>query len=303
MPPEEKKDGSENAALLAAADDLWRSEKVEIALADGGTAHLSIMPRGRRVESLKPLLDQFLKAPERIKGTASIGDLGSFKDHVARFGVAGETAIFANPDAEAAGLTAVYDYSKPGAPGWHQHRAAYTCPMSEPWQAWMEKDAEPMTQTDFAAFLEDRIADVVVPDSAAQDAALSDFARLVGGTFATPQQLIELSRGLAIRADVRVKNAVNLSSGESTLQFEEAHNDIDGVPVKVPNFFLIVIPVFQAGATYRIPVRLRYRVSQGKIVWFYQLYRADRVFEDAFADVITAAKDTGYPVFVGAPES
>lgn len=293
-------DATTQGDVQAIGEQLAALHGAEIRTEQG--AVFAVLPTGKRIENLKPVLDAFLDFPERTKGEARIGDMGSFLAHVKRFGAVDDSAIFAHPDRRAPHLLAVYDYSAKDAPDWHQHRAKYACPVADEWLAWTGRDGQAMKQGDFAAFIEDRIGDVIVPDSAGADSAVQDFANLVGGVLASPQRLIEVSRGLSIAAEQKVKQAVNLASGEVSVAFEETHN-ATGNALKVPNLFVIAIPVFYAGASYRIPVRLRYRVKDGAITWSLHLYRADRVFDDAFGDVVTQAKASGVPVYVGAPES
>lgn len=159
-----------------------------------------------------------------------------------------------------------------------------------------------MAQADFAAFLEDRLQDLVVPDG--NDERIKAFAELVQGKWAFPTELLELSRGLTVNVASAVKNAVTLSSGEISVQWTETHQDGQGVPIKVANLFQITIPVFYAGTLYRIAVRLRYRVANGVVLWHYNLVRPDLVFDDAFrgvVDKVDAAIDG--EVFLGTPEA
>ncbi|TXH10344.1 MAG: DUF2303 family protein, partial [Hyphomicrobiaceae bacterium] len=49
--------------------------------------------------------------------------------------------------------------------------------------------------------------------------------------------------------------------------------------------------------------RLRYRVKDGALTFWYELWGIDRVFELAFTDVCNLARDqTGLPLFYGTPE-
>ncbi len=150
------------------------------------------------------------------------------------------------------------------------------------------------------------------------------FAVKLDVKFASPARLMEVARGLEVRAGQAVKNKVNLATGETEFVFEEKHTDASGAPLKTPAAFHILIPIFQGGAPYSIPVRLRYRVNAGAIVWFYELHRADLFFDDAMNDAIErtrrpvegsealaklpvgadgkpAAGGCGLPVMLGAP--
>lgn len=262
------------------------------------------VPKGREIVSLKKYLDEYRTTPERRKGTATLTDAESFIAHVNRFASAA-SAVFAKPDKAAPAFTAVYDYHPAGekatAADWLQHRAVYAPALSDEWKAWMAHNGRPMSQTDFAQFIEDRITDLVAPSL--EDEAVRQFVQMVQGDMAQPGDLLALSRGLQVNVASTVKNAITLSSGEIAVQYEEQHRDGAGAPIKVKNLFQIAIPVFYAGARYRMPVRLRYRLTGGNLSWTYLLYRPEVTFDDAFRGIVSEIQQgTTVPVYLGAPE-
>ena len=267
---------------------------------------------GLRSHSVKKFLDEFRVAPERRVGTATMLTLDSLINHINRF-KDDDSAVFANNSRDVPSLTAVFNYHRighDGAPRFGDHRAAYAFPLSDEWQAWVKHNGDSFSQSEFAEFLEDRIGDVEVPpdlmNAPLDDAptkALTMMLDRLGGNLAGPGKLMELSRGLKVTAEERVHQAQNLSSGESQIQFTHEHRDEQGQPLKVPNLFLINIPVFNSGDLFRVPVRLRYRVKGGAITWSYHLHRTDQVFDAAFNDAcVRVGELTGLPVFVGKPE-
>ncbi|MEN5300501.1 DUF2303 family protein, partial [Brucella sp. TWI559] len=69
---------------------------------------------------------------------------------------------------------------------------------------------------------------------------------------------------------------------------------------KVPGIFILSIAPFFMGEKVRIPVRLRYRMSNQKVVWFYNIYRPDLVItQQVEADLLTLTKQTELPSFAG----
>lgn len=281
-------------------------------------------PSGSAVHSLKKFADEYRVTPERRVGTAEMLDLASFIAHVNRFKDA-DSALFGDNDRAAPSLLSVLDYHErvniptellatdvaeqplSPSPRFGKHRTFYKFPLSDEWRAWHGHDGKTMVQADFAAFLEDRIGDVIPPpvDDGQPDAtdAMEQLGRLLGGNFASPSRLLELSRGMQVHQNEKVRNAVNISTGEVQITYEAAHQDAQGAPLKVPNLFLIGIPVFRSGEPYRVAVRLRYRVKDGSVIWHYQLYRADKVFDHAFEEAAAlAASATGLPLFTGKPE-
>lgn len=270
-----------------------------------GAAPFAVLPTGLKIESLRGLLDSYLLKPRRRAGVSSVRDVESFVAIVARFKSAA-SAIYADPNRAAPSLVAVFDYHPVGGKttdaDWMKHRAVYAPPLSDEWRAWNAKNGSWMPQGDFAAFIEERVMDLIVPQL--DDPKLKTFADLVEGTWAGPSQMVQLSRSLQVNVESVVKNAQTLSSGEVSIIFEEIHKDGAGSPLKVPTLFTIAIPAFYAGDLYRIAARLRYKVSNGKIAWLYQLVRPDLVFDDAFNGIVAKAKiDTELPVFIGTPEA
>lgn len=290
--------------------------KIEV---DGEEGVFLVLPQGLRAESIKKFVDEYRERPARKTGTVRLGDLASFIDLVERFKDS-ESVIFAraagqpsqNAGSQPPVLEAVFNYHEPthlaegtgdkGQPRFGDHRAIYAFPVSEEWLAWTRGNGKQMSQEEFAAFVEDRIGDVADPGQAS--GTLADFFRAkLGVEFATPARLMELSRGLSVRVGQRVRNAQNLATGEAQVQFIEEHADEAGVPLKIPGAFVLAIPVFQFGAPYQVAARLRYRLAGGSINWFYELHRADRIFDHAFKEACdTAQERTGLPLFIGSPE-
>jgi uncharacterized protein YfdQ (DUF2303 family) len=299
-------DDDTNSPMRDLAEWAQRRAAVNIVDLCDGVA-VAAVPRGTELKSIKPLLDEYRTAPERRRGTAQLGDLASFIAHVGRFKDA-DSALFAQRDPAKPSLTGVLNYHLAGpiasaAPRFGDHRAFYAFPLSREWKAWREKQGAPMAQGDFAAFLEDRIVDVIEPPNAetTPEDALLHLRAKIGGVFAGPAKLLDLSRGL--NAEQRVIGNVTLASGEATISFAEEHRDAAGDPIRVPSLFVIGIPIFDRGTVYRLAVRLRYRVKGGQVIWFYELYQADRAFDDAIGEAAASAQaETGLPLYYGTPE-
>ena len=258
--------------------------------------------RTGNISSAQSLIETFRQKPSRKTGTARALTLHAFIDLTNRHKTV-DSAVFADTDWRNPSFQAVIDYhvaESRGAADNLKHRTAYAFPASEEWKAWVEQNGEPMEQGKFAAFLEDRIADLSAPTDAERIWLERDF----GTTVATPAQLIQLSRGLQVNVDSVVKNVVNLATGEAQVVFEEMHTDGNGQPLRVPGIFMLSIAPFFMGEKVSLPVRLRYRKAGQKILWFYQMYRPDQfVTERVRADLTTVAEKTELPTFEGSPEA
>jgi len=252
---------------------------------------------------INDVLDAYRLLPARKNGTAKVETLTSFIDLTNRHKTT-NSAIFAATEWRKPSLTSVINYhhtgDESGLADHLDHRIVYDFPLSQEWQAWKNKDGEVMSQADFAAFIEDRIADLAAPD----EEETVDTAKLFATTVATPAKMVELSRGLAVHVDATVKQNTILQSGEGQITWVESHNGADGKPIQVPGLFIIRLAPFVGGEAVRIPVRLRYRVRGGSLVWSYQIYRPDL----AISEVVTAAiakvtQATNLPVYEGKPEN
>lgn len=292
--------------------DHFKPQIVPLSRGDKTKADVLVLPDGQdglKALSMKPFLDEFADHPERRKGTAEHTTIDSFIEHVNRF-KSEHSALFGDKVGQR--LLAVLNYhdkSAEGTPRYGDHCSNYSFPISDEWKAWKEYNGIYMDQAEFAEFLEERIVDVEVPPNV-EEAALDEpterlqkLCQLLGGRFADPAQLMELSRGLKITAEERVHNANNLSSGEIQIQFTHEHRDEQGQPVRIANLFLINVPVFRDGDLYRIPVRLRYRVRNGQIKWCYLIHKSENAMNDAVTGVCERAElKTELPLFYGSPE-
>lgn len=254
---------------------------------------------------LAPLFEAFRTHPSAKRGTATALTLASFIDLVNRHKLP-HSAVFADSNWRKPAFQAVIDYhaasieDDPCQPENLKHRIRYEFPLSEEWKAWVANDGEKMSQLDFAIFLENRIRELSSPTDAERIELERDFATRV----ATPSELIQLSRGLQVNVDAVVKAAHTLQTGEGSIQWEETHKDASGAPVKVPGVFVLSVAPFFMGEKVRIPVRLRYRPGNGRITWFYEIYRPDiHVTERVQEDLNAVAQQTSLPTFEGSPEA
>lgn len=253
------------------------------------------------VEGLHQLFEPYRLHPQRKRGIAEAQTFEAFCALTNRHKTE-HSAIFADTSWRNPAFTTVIDYhdiTNGGRADFGAHRICYSFPLSDEWNAWIENDGQPMKQDAFAWFLEDRAPELSAPTDHERAALEQQFAT----TIATPAQVVELSRGLAVNVDTRVKASKTLQSGEGQIQWEEAHNGADGQPLKVPGLFILNIAPFFMGDPVRIPVRLRYRVSRSEVSWFYQIYRPDlHITEHVRRTLADARVATDLPSFEGKPE-
>ncbi len=265
-----------------------------------GDVPFLLTPADFETHSLLELLqasDKRAPAPRRLIGCAKFTELASFIEHVLRFKDA-DSAVFMSGNT----LTAVYNYHKGtlseadpaviSSPRWADHRAAYVAPFSAQWALWTKNDGEQMTQEQFGEFIDQNIADIAAPTSPEDRAA----------GYVGAGQLSTMARNLVINASHRAERKINEQTGEINMIFSISNDE--QTSTKLPPGFLLGIPVFEAGAGYRVEAKFYLTRSGNGFKLSYKLARVPEVLKHAVDEIRNAvAKQTLLPVWAGSPES
>ena len=266
---------------------------------DGTDVAVLVARAGVTATPIQGALDAFATIPRSRAGKLSALDLGSFAGLVLRDYDAG-SVVLVDVSGAGASFEAVLDYHRSigGFEAGERHGQrhgreviTYSPELSDEWRAWTEQAGKPMTQGAFAEWIDEHLPDIADPGHLASDpdSTAAKFGQVYGFSadqaygYATPERMVTVSTGFQIREGAVLKSATNLSSGEVSMQYETTHSDEQGKPLNVPRRFLLSIPVFKREAAYLVPVKLSYRKQGGQIVWFFELYRADRFRDDAIA--------------------
>ena len=166
-------------------------------------------------------------------------------------------------------------------PGWCEHTATFKARRSVEFTTWMNTNRKQMTQVDFARFLEENMPDIVEPTSA---------------------ELLQVALTFEAKKSVEFSSGVRLANGQIQFQYDEV---VRGTAQKgrfeVPEQFTIGVPIHVNGPAYRIPVRLRWRLQEGKVVFWYEIVRPHRFIEDALKEIRErVANETAIPILAGA---
>lgn len=296
-----------HSALITHVERLGGAQTLQFTDQNDHVKAVAILPKGKKLHSLKPFMDEYRGAPDRITGTTWLDDELSFVRHVNEQ-KRKTTRLFCAATTAKPTMTAVYNYhgiAEDGTerPAFRDHRAVWPLRLSREWQAWTEASGKLMSALDFAEFLEQRVPDVYWGDEQ------SDWIKTMVSTLdlrlASSGSLVALSRNLAVNVNVAVRQAQTLSSGEIAMTYVEQHSDGEGQPLRVANAFLIRIPVVLGGPSFLLLARLRYRIAGGgKVSWAFDLTRTELVLEEAIRDICARVElETGLPVFQGTPEA
>jgi uncharacterized protein YfdQ (DUF2303 family) len=268
-------------APIASPDASYQTGGVTIT----GERHLALPP-GWTLQLLDD--EKFLPYPRRVRATAAVDDLASFIAYIERNTAAQPaTTVWCKTDPVDGALRFLAilndNEDEQDLAGWRDHRCAFEPRKSVEWLRWKAADRKQFSQLEFAAFLEDNRVDIATVDG-----------------LPTGAQMLELALNMEATQDVRFKSAIRLASGGVQLQFVQDDDAQTLARMQLFERFAIGIPVFWGGAPYRLDARLRYRVRDGRAVFWFELERADRVFDAAAATLIEQVREqSGVPFFFG----
>ncbi len=230
-------------------------------------------------------LENLLPIPTRKRGNVTLNDSESFVTYIKRHGSLASCVIYGAADFEIqqASLMAILNDHTEDIPAWRDHTATYTPIQTVEWKRWKKNNAQAMGQESFAAFLEENMGDIAtVPD------------------MPTGTDMLNMALEFEATSDKRFKSRMNLQGGGVNLLFVDQDNPDTEQRMKFYERFSLGIRVFLNGQPYRLDARLKYRQASGKLQFWYELIRPDRVFQDAVQTEFMVIKEaTGFPLLFG----
>ena len=231
--------------------------------------------------------EQLLPNPRRVNGAAKFADADSFLAYVNRYADSETTVAWCdfNPQTFHLSFAAVIDDHAKDLPGWRGHKAAFIPDLSAEWKAWKGKDREAMSQVTFAEWIQDHEADI---NSQRED-------------MPTSIQMLKMATEFQAHEEHSLKSAVRLQSGGVRLQYIADDDNATVEEMKLYEKFALGLPVFHGCDAWAIVARLKYRNAGGRLSFFYELQRADKVHESAAKDLITKVREGlgAVPLFMG----
>ena len=251
-----------------------------------GGMPFAIVPDGYRVKDVESMLP----APVRKRSKVTTTDTDGFIFYTQKHGQDGRTVIYADINAEASQFNLVAILDDHGSPvsdtQWREHRCQFEPAQAIEWKRWIGKDKQTFSQAEFATWLEDNLGDI---------AAVTNMP--------TGADILQMALGFEANANKRLRSKINLQSGGVQFEFVDDEDKDTRTSMEVFQRFTLGLPVFEGSTNaYPLEARLKYREKDGKVSFWFELIRPDRVFKDAVKDELTKIKDaTGFPVVAGKP--
>lgn len=246
--------------------------------------HLIAVPAGQKLETVDT--EDMLPRPRRIVAQAVVDSLESFVAYVKRHALP-QTAVWVklDPATSALSLVGQIEEHARGEPSWRRHSVTYTPRLSLEWMVWEKLDGQPQAQLAFALFIEKYIADVATVDG-----------------LPTGAQMLEMALAFEAVQDSRVKSHIRLQNGGAKFEFVGDDDAATVQRMEMFGKFAAGLPVFWGGDRYRVDARLRYSTRDGKVQFWYELIRPDKVHEAAARELIAKAGaelGAAVPIFMG----
>lgn len=213
--------------------------------------------------------------PRRINQSPCFIDAGSFVDYVNRFKTPA-SLIFAKVDHDSATLVAVLDYHKPeGAkPDYCQHHATFKTLATPEWAAWMTANRKAMNQVEFATWLEDNANLFVRPK-------LSDGQP--DTNYPSAAELLELVQTLHGHQNARFNTSLRMQTGAYSVNYEEdvdVKGQVGAGKIDLPKQIMGGFAIFQGGDAFQVPARLKVRVTERKMVLWFETIAVPQLIRD-----------------------
>ena len=243
------------------------------------------LPYGWKLEDAESVLP----CPRRKKASVSLSDDASFIAYLKAQGSLSDCTIWcdANYQKGEVGYTAILNDHGSGTHDqqWRDHIAKLSPAKSVEWQRWNAADRKNMSQLEFASFIEDNLGDIASAEG-----------------YPTGTAMLQMATCMEIAQDSTIKSAIRLQSGGVRMEYVEDSNAETVKSMEVFSKFALGLPVFWGGAAYQVEARLKYRLNVGKLSFWYELNRPDKVLEDAAKTLTeTIQEATGFPLFHGNP--
>lgn len=278
------------------ANETFQADGVR-ALLDAGVAVAGkvIMEHAGQPVVLVPeryKVERLALPPVKVARQVGFNDVESFSTYVNRFKTDG-TLLFATVTDTDCKIAAHLDYNASPVllagirdEGWSSHTATLVCVQTKEWKTWIENNGGPndaFSQVEFAQFLEDNERVFRAPAAA---------------------ELIELVTTLEGKSNVRFNSAVRLSNGKAKLDYEDDVSLTGGVgtgAIEVPTELICAIIPFENGPEpYEVRSRLRYRIGNRQIVFWYETITPHLVLRDAAKAVMDRVREmVTAPLLIG----
>jgi len=229
--------------------------------------------------------------PSRPRGTAKMRDVKSFIDLYNR---QKQNCSLVYATLDPARFLAVIDDHFPVKPSnilnedftsanWQEYRIDFTVPASHEWKVWTQQNRKPMSQLEFATFIEDNLPDIVEPSGS---------------------DMLTIALNFEASKDGRFVSNTRLDNGEVEFLWKEnIESNVGAQKIQMPPKIRLAIPVFENGELVDVNVRIKFRIVEQSLKIWYEIAQQHKIIDRAFREIWDEIeRKTKASILLGMPE-
>ena len=190
-----------------------------------------------------------------------------------------QTSLWCNQKLDQFSVTAVLNDL-----GWRDHRVMLSPRLSKQWETWIAKNGKHFEQAEFAAFMESNIRDISA------------------NSMPSGADILHMILNMESMQNVAFKSSTRLEDGSVQFAYIEESDAKTQAKIQMFSRFQLAIPVLHGGLLYPVDARLRYRIRDAKLIFWFELDHPELAFEtvmDEMLDKIGSA--LSLPIINGQP--
>jgi uncharacterized protein YfdQ (DUF2303 family) len=233
-----------------------------------------------RIEAVET--EKAAETPARKRGSVTVFDAASFSQVLDANGDVGDATIYVDRDPGSPSIVAVLNGHGIEGPGWGDFRVQIEFRETPQWAKWKAINGKMLAQADFAEFIEENAEDITTPSGA---------------------EMLEIATYLDATRTVNFRSGIRLPSGQIQFQnMESIEAKVSAGQFAIPETFELGIAPFLGVPIYKVPVRFRYRLQDGKLTLGVKLQRVESMMVDILNDVVGAIERSAeVPLLEGLP--
>jgi len=251
---------------------------VQPTLVTSEKGHFIVLPGANGAEIVSLEQFQFAEPPAKKHAAVKVNDVAGFAAYFLRFNDE-DSMVFGNPAKFTFHGVIDYHRKKDGDARSARHTVTLALKFTQRWETWWKANKDSMTQDTFAIFMEDNLGDIWSPPDS---------------NLPTAADMLEISRKLEATSSYSFSQQTNVKTGERNLSFRENIQATAGPAdsMKVPDEFMIRVPVFLNQPAVEIKCRLRFRINGNKLTMWFDMMRVDEMLATEFEGARTALQAT-----------
>lgn len=225
------------------------------------------------------LFDQFRVKPHRFNEFClPVADAPSFLKAVEHYAGTPRVVHFS---VSSLTVRCILNHSRGTEPDWHDSKVEWKLEHDRFLKLWLDKENKWLSQTDLMEFLEERLEDVVQNPKPTKNAL----------TGPSQSELMSVISDLRLTSEATFTSRKDLHNGNYVYESSKQ----DKPTVEVPSMFYLGLPFFDgAGDGFIFPIKLRYRIKEGKLNFGLLFHNFDKIQKTAWEGV-QAAITVGLP--------